>query len=122
MLSCPAWLGSPWETPAEPVLAHQPLFSLAALRSRPIVALVHPGVVELGLAHDAIAGMRRAHVGQVAFIVGHAQHRSDSRSGGGQQGAQQGHHLVEVLFGRYRSNSSKIRRYSSAQEEGLTNA
>src|SRR6266550_2262488 len=91
---------------ASPKLNRVTSHGSAALRPRPIITVVHAGVVEFGLAHHTIARMRRAHVRQVALVIGHAQNRPDCGGGGGQKRAYQVHHLVEVLFGRYRSNSS----------------
>src|SRR5512141_2008128 len=94
----------------------------AAFRAGAVVAVVHAGVAEFGLAHDAIAGMSGMHMGEIAPVVGNAEHCTGNGSCAREHRKEVVDHLVESRPGRYRSNSSKMRRYSSAHEEGLTNA
>jgi hypothetical protein len=42
---------------------------LAALRSGLVIAVVHPSVIELGLGHHPVPGMRAAHVSEITLII-----------------------------------------------------
>src|ERR1700737_3032798 len=60
------------ETSAKSVVAHlggalsRPL---AALGSGLVIAVVHPSVIELGLRHHPVPGMRAAHMSEVALVI-----------------------------------------------------
>ena len=111
--------GSHWRRKPSQLLHTTPS---AALRSGAVVAVVHASVPELRLAHHPIAGVSRAHVREISLVVRNPEDCSDNRGCARKYRADVVDHLVELRAGKYRSNNSKMRRYSSAHDEGLTNA
>ncbi len=58
---------------------------------------------------------------EVTLVVRNSKHGSYDGGSTVENRANVVDHLVELRTGRYRSNNSKMRRYSSAHDEGLTN-